>query len=106
MNEKNLIELWNKWLDIIRDNISANAFKTWFSNTTPASYANNVLTIFVPSPFVFEYIEAHYVDLLGAAIYRVFGNDTELNYRILTDRQNGLTLVQEPEKKPVAEKIK
>ena len=95
MNENNLIELWGKCLDIIRDNISANAFKTWFSNTTPASYQGNVLTIFVPSQFVFEYIEAHYVDLLANAIFRVFGNDTELNYRILTYRQNGLTIDQE-----------
>ena len=106
MNENNLIELWSKCLDIIRDNISANAFKTWFSNTTPASYQGNVLTIFVPSQFVFEYIEAHYVDLLANAIFRVFGNDTELNYRILTDRQNGLTIDQETEKKPTIEKVK
>ena len=106
MNENNLIELWGKCLDIIRDNISANAFKTWFSNTTPASYQGNVLTIFVPSQFVFEYIEAHYVDLLANAIFRVFGNDTELNYRILTDRQNGLTIDQETEKKPTIEKVK
>ena len=106
MNENNLIELWGKCLDIIRDNISANAFKTWFSNTTPASYQGNILTIFAPSPFVVEYIEAHYVDLLGAAISRVFGNDTELRYRILTDRQNGLTVDQESEKKPTAEKVK
>ena len=106
MNENNLIELWGKCLDIIRDNISANAFKTWFSNTTPASYQGNILTIFAPSPFVVEYIEAHYVDLLGAAISRVFGNDTELRYRILTDRQNALTVDQESEKKPTAEKVK
>ena len=106
MNEKNLIELWGKCLDIIRDNISVTAFNTWFSNTKPASYTGNVLTIFVPSPFVYEYIEAHYVDLLGAAIFRVFGNDTMLNYRVLTDRQNGITVDQEPEKKPSAEKVK
>jgi chromosomal replication initiator protein len=100
MNEKNLIEHWGKCLDIIRDNIPATAFNTWFSNTKPASYTGNVLTIFVPSPFVYEYIEAQYVDLLGAAIYRVFGNDTELNYRVLTDREHGLSINQEPEKKP------
>ena len=53
MDEKQLIELWGKCLDIIRDNIlSKTAFNTWFANTTPASYANDVLTIFVPSQFV------------------------------------------------------
>ena len=83
MTATQLIEQWDKCLNIIRDNVSATAFNTWFSNTKPASYAGNVLTIFVPSQFVYEYIEDHYVDLLSAAIYRVFGSNTQLNYRVL-----------------------
>jgi chromosomal replication initiator protein len=59
-----------------------------------------VLTLFVPSQFVYEHIEENYVDLLSAVIYRVFGADTELNYRVLTDRQNQLTVDQESEKRP------
>lgn len=99
MTDIQLTELWSKCLDIIRDNIPSSTFNTWFSNTKPASYQGNVLTIFVPSQFVYEYIEAHYVNLLSAAIYRIFGNDTQLNYRVLTDRQNQLTVDQESEKR-------
>ena len=84
MTETQLTELWGKCLDIIRDNLpSETAFNTWFASTRPASYAGNVLTIYVPSQIVYEYIEEHYVNLLSAAIYRVFGNDTQLNYRVL-----------------------
>lgn len=84
MTETQLTELWGKCLDIIRDNLpSETAFNTWFASTRPASYAGNVLTIYVPSQFVYEYIEEHYVNLLSAAIYRIFGNDTQLNYRVL-----------------------
>ena len=83
MRESQLVKLWNKCLAIIRDNVQEPAFSTWFSSTKPASYVGNVLTIFVPSQFVYEHIEEHYVDLLGAAIYRVFGADTQLNYRVL-----------------------
>ena len=100
MNENNLIELWKRCLGIISDNVSETAFKTWFSETKPASYAGDVLTIFVPSQFVYEYIEEHYVNLLSSAIYRVFGNTTQLNYRILTDGQNQLTVDQESVKRP------
>ncbi len=100
MTETQLTELWGKCLGIIRDNVPGTAFNTWFSNTKPASYKAGVLTIFVPSQFVYEYIEAHYVDLLGAAIYRTFGEGTQLNYRVLTDRQNQLTVDQESEKQP------
>ena len=102
MTEAQLTELWGNCLDIIRDNVPGTAFNTWFSNTKPASYNGNVLTIFVPSQFVYEYIEAHYVNLLSAAIYRTFGDDTQLNYRVLTDRQNQLTVDQESEKRPGA----
>ena len=100
MTETQLTELWGKCLSIIRDNVPGTAFNTWFSNTKPASYKAGVLTIFVPSQFVYEYIEAHYVDLLGAAIYRTFGEGTQLNYRVLTDRQHQLTVDQESEKQP------
>ena len=109
MTESQLIELWSKCLDVIRDNIPEPAFKTWFADTKPASYVNKVLTIFVPSQFVYEHIEDNYVDLLGAVIYRVFGAGTQLNYRILTDRQNKLTVDQVSDKplaKPVVEQKK
>lgn len=100
MTETELTQRWNECLNIIRDNIQASSFTTWFANTKPASYTNNVLTIFVPSQFVYEYIEEHFVDILSAAIYRIFGNDTQLNYRVLTDRENQITLDQESEKRP------
>lgn len=100
MTEVQLIEHWNKCLDIIRDNVSGTAFKTWFASTKPESFSNNVLTIFVPSSFVYEYIEEHYVDLLSKAIYRIFGQNTQLNYRVLTDRQNQITVDQESVKRP------
>lgn len=100
MTETQLTQRWDECLNIIRDNIQASSFTTWFANTKPASYTNNVLTIFVPSQFVYEYIEEHFVDILSAAIYRIFGNDTQLNYRVLTDRENQITLDQESEKRP------
>jgi len=100
ISETQLAELWSKCLDIIKDNVPSTAFNTWFSNTKPASYTGDVLTIFVPSQFVYEYIEAHYVELLSLSIYRIFGENTQLNYRVLTDRQNQLTVDQESIKRP------
>lgn len=100
MTEPQLVELWDKCLGIIRNNVQPAAFNTWFACTKPASYTGKVLTLFVPSQFVYEHIEENYVDLLSAVIYRVFGAETELNYRVLTDRQNQLTVDQESEKRP------
>ena len=83
MTEKQLVERWGKCLDIIRSNVQPAVFDTWFACTKPASYADKVLTLFVPSQFVYEHIENNYVDLLSAVISHVFGADTQLNYRVL-----------------------
>lgn len=103
MTETQLVGLWNKCLQIIHSNVDRAVFDTWFACTKPASYANKVLTLFVPSQYVYEHIENNYVDLLSAVIYRIFGEDTVLNYRVLTDRQNQLVMDQQSEhqtKKP------
>ena len=83
MTETQLVKLWGKCLDIIRNNVQPAAFDAWFACTKPASYADKVLTLFVPSQFVYEYIENNFVDLLSAVISHVFGADTQLNYRVL-----------------------
>ena len=88
------IELKNQWslcLDFIRDNVSKVVFDTWFSIVEPVSLENGDLTIQVPSPFVYEYLEQNYLDVLRSAIIKVFGKGTELVYNILTDKENNLS---------------
>ena len=43
----------------------------------------------VKSQFVAEYIEENYIPLLSAAIIRVFGQGTRLEYRVLVDSTSG-----------------
>lgn len=50
------------------------------------------MTIGVPSPFFYEYLEEKYVGLLRAAIYKEIGEGTELMYSILTDKTNHITV--------------
>ena len=86
------IALWNKCLMFIRDNVNATAYKTWFEPIVPLKYDNKALTIGVPSPFFYEYLEEKYVGLLRAAIYKEIGEGTELMYSILTDKTNQITV--------------
>lgn len=73
---------WSKCLDIIKDNIPQKAFQTWFSPIIPAALSNNILTIQVPSQFFYEWLEEHYVELVGKTIRRVLGKNGRLEYRI------------------------
>ena len=86
------VTLWNRCLQFIQDNVNESAFKTWFEPIVPLRYENNALTIGVPSPFFYEYLEEKYVSVLRAAIYKEIGEGTELMYSILTDKTNHITV--------------
>ncbi|MDZ7636531.1 MAG: DnaA N-terminal domain-containing protein [Bacteroidales bacterium] len=57
-------EVWSNCLKIIRDIIPSASFKTWFEPIVPLRLEKNILTIQVPSPFFYEYLEEQYIDIL------------------------------------------
>lgn len=77
--------LWNKCLNVIKDNVSEVTFQTWFLPIVPHSFNNNVFTIQVPSQFFYEYLEDKFVDLLRMTLHREVSQETILNYRILVE---------------------
>jgi len=79
---------WENCLKIIKDNISWQAYKTWFEPIKPISLEGEVLTIEVPSQFFYEWIEEHYVELIAKTIQRVIGKEGRLEYRILMESRN------------------
>jgi len=84
-----LEQVWDNCLQIIKDNISNQSYKTWFEPIKPVKLQNNVLTIQVPSQFFYEWIEEHYITLLRKTIKRELGDDAKLEYRIVMDNNNG-----------------
>ena len=78
-------EIWRKCLEIIKDNTSEQAYATWFAPIVPIGFANNVLTIQVPSQFFYEWLEEHYLDLLKKTIKKVLGTEGKLEYSIIMD---------------------
>ncbi len=76
------VAVWEKCLAIIKDNVNWRAFQTWFEPITAVSLSNSILTIQVPSQFFYEWLEEHYVELLGKTIKRILGKEGRLEYRI------------------------
>lgn len=83
--DKSAASVWSACIDIIRDNVSAQSFKTWFEPIKPVDLKDSVLTIQVPSQFFYEWLEEHYVSLLRKTIKRELGNDARLEYRIVVE---------------------
>ncbi len=78
-------QLWEKCLVIIKDNVNWRSFQTWFEPVKAVSLNDNVLTLQVPSQFFYEWLEEHYVELMGKTIKRVLGREGRLEYRIMME---------------------
>src|ERR1043165_3165624 len=77
--------VWNKCLGIIKDNVNWRTFQTWFEPIKAVALTGSILTLQVPSQFFYEWLEEHYVELLGKTIKRVLGKEGRLEYRILME---------------------
>ena len=84
-----LQQQWAQCQTILADNLTTSAYQAWFAPIVPLQFAQGVLTLQVKSQFVAEYIEENYIPLLSAAIFRVFGQGTKLEYRVLIDATSG-----------------
>ena len=91
--------LWDDCLNLIKNNVTEQQFKTWFAPIVFESYSEDSRTVLVqvPSPYVYEYLEQYYVGLLSKVLTRCFGENTNLTYRIVTDKQHKLTQVVQGE---------
>jgi chromosomal replication initiator protein len=78
-------DVWVNCLKVIKDNLSPVSFKTWFEPIVPLKLNNNVLTIQVPSPFFYEYLEEQYIDLLRKTIRKELGPNAKLEYNVVME---------------------
>ena len=79
------IKVWNACLQVIKDNLPLQAFKTWFEPILPVRLDEAALTIQVPSHFFYEWLEENYIDLLRKVIRKELGPDGRLEYSIVME---------------------
>lgn len=77
---------WGKCLEIIKDNISYQKYKSWFEPIKPVNLVENTLTIQVPSQFWYEWLEEHYYNMLRSTLAKVLGPEGKLEYSILMEK--------------------
>lgn len=77
--------VWNKCLQIIRDNVPSISYRTWFEPIQPIKLENSILTIQVPSPFFYEYLEEQYIDILKKTLRKELGSDAKLEYSVVME---------------------
>lgn len=90
--------VWNNCLSFIKDNITPQAYKTWFEPIHAVKLNDKALSIQVPSKFFYEWLEEHYVKLLKVSLNRTLGDQAKLVYVIKMENTYG-------NKQPFTEKI-
>ena len=78
-------EVWSNCLKIIKDNVPSISFRTWFEPIVPLRLENKVLTIQVPSPFFYEYLEEKYIDIISKTLRKELGYEAKLEYSIVME---------------------
>jgi chromosomal replication initiator protein len=90
--------VWNSCLAFIKDNITPQAYKTWFEPIQAVKLTDCALSIQVPSKFFYEWLEEHYVKLLKVSLTKELGEKAKLVYVIKMENTYGNKL-------PFTEKI-
>lgn len=86
-------EIWARCLLLIKENVNAQSYSTWFKPTRAVDLTPHTLTVQVPSHFFYEWLEDHYSELINQAVKQIVGEGVKLNYSIsMKDDENALHL--------------
>lgn len=84
--------LWDRCLDIIRDNISAEQYAASFAFVELHSFEDGKLVLNVPSEFVKTLLEDNFLPLMASTFKRVFGDSIKslfYNVKLVETAQGG-----------------
>lgn len=74
-------ELWNNFLENIKNEITNVSFETWFNedDTKFYSFENGVVTIVVKEDFIRKHLESNYLDIITDGMYKVTNTNVTVN---------------------------
>jgi len=99
LKELSCTEIWKKFLLIIKENVPALTYSTWFTPIKPIEFKNNSLKIEVPNTFFVEWIEEHYNTIINNTVNHVLGDEGKLLYVIRDEQQANLEMTDLIDKK-------
>lgn len=86
--ERDCKSVWSECLGLIEEQVAPKTFKTWFSPIRALNFQEDVLTIRVPSQYVYECLEEHFVEILRKAIRTVIGPKAKLEYSVVVEESH------------------
>ena len=97
-------ELWQKFLNNIKDEITDISFNIWFNedDTKLYSFKDDVATITVNQDFIKKHLEDNYMDIMAEAMYKVTNSNININIILEKDA----IALEEEKKKELKNNVK
>lgn len=73
-------DIWAKALNMIKSQLNAPTFKTWFANTRPLRFSDNLLIISAPNDFAKEWLESRYASLVRGSLSELLGEEVAVRF--------------------------
>ena len=77
-----IVDMWSECLLNIKSRVNSQTFKAWFEPIVPLKYANNSITLQVPSQFFSEWLEEHHYSLLYEVLAQATRSEVTIDYSI------------------------
>ena len=75
---ESILELWDSFLERLREQVNEQCHKTWFSPMRPVSYEGGVLRIEGPNPFFVDWLYEHHIDKIEGVARDMLDKDTRV----------------------------
>lgn len=85
---------WDKFMSLIRDNVGAERFRTWFAEAIPVGFDGTEIVIGLPSHFFFEKYEDDFYGIISKSLRHAFGPAVKLAYEINVIRHDAQSRVR------------
>jgi chromosomal replication initiator protein len=74
--------LWGEVASRLRGALNETTFRTWFGEVGGSNLSGNAFVLGVPNDFTREWIEGHFLGLIGAAVRDVTGAEREIRLQV------------------------
>ncbi|MDP8910809.1 MAG: chromosomal replication initiator protein DnaA [Actinomycetota bacterium] len=88
--------LWKEVAGRLRGALNDTTYRTWFASTRGSELADDRFVLAVPNDFTREWIEGHFLGLIGAAVRDVTGHEHRVSLRVEPSDSPGEAEVSQP----------
>jgi len=98
-------DLWTAISDRLKGALNDTTYGTWFGDAEGRELNDDAFVLAVPNDFTREWIEGHFVDLIGAAVRDATGEERRVEIRVDHDVKSAGPMEEPPKKTAAATAI-